>query len=91
MITVGERTFHLAMTVLVLASTLLDGAMRHVLPTWNPPQLGMVTFALGLVWVALAAGYRVRKLEERLRVLDDRIERSERKIDRLDREAAARR
>ena len=53
MLTVGERSFHLAMTALVLASTFLDRAMQAVLPAWNPPQLGLVTFVLGLIWVAL--------------------------------------
>lgn len=90
MITVGERSFHLAMTVLLLASTFVDRGMHALLPTWDPPQLGLVTFVLGLIWVALFAAHRLHKAEERLRVLADRMERSERKIEALDRELAGR-
>ncbi len=79
MVTVGERNFHLLMAGLLLASTVLDSAMRRLLPAWNPPQVGFVTLALGLVWIALFAAYRIRRLDEALRVAEARIERLERR------------
>jgi hypothetical protein len=80
MVTVGERNFHVAMGLLLLGSTFLDRAMAGVLPAWNPPPVGFVTLVLGLVWVALFAGYRIRRLDEALRVAEARVERLERRL-----------
>lgn len=77
---VSERNFHLLMGALLLASLLLDRGVRGVLPSWNPPAVGLASLVLGLVWVGLFAAYRGRLLDDELRVLRDRAERSERKI-----------
>ena len=76
----SENNFHLVMGTLLLLSTFIDPAMRAVLPAWKPPEVGFVTLVLGLVWVALFAGYRGRNLEDRVRVLEDRLDRTERKV-----------
>lgn len=90
MTTIGEQSFHTLMGALLLGSLFLDAAMRSLLPAWNPPQIGLVTFVLGLLWVALFAAYRMRNAGDDMRVLRDRLERAERKIEVLDREAAER-
>ena len=80
MTTLGERPFHLVMAVLVLLSTGIDPAMRALLPAWRPPEVGLVTLALGLIWVALFAAHRGKGLDDRQRVLEDRVQRLERQL-----------
>ena len=87
----GERGFHMLMGGLLLGSTFFDRAMQALSPAWNPPQISLLTLALGLVWVALFAGYRGRNLEDQLRVLDDRLERAQQRIEAHDVELAQRR
>ena len=72
------------MGALLFASTFLDRIVRSALPAWNPPVVSLLTLAIGLVWVALFAAYRIRLLDEQVRVLRDRAERSERKISQLE-------
>ncbi len=54
----GEHQFHLLMGVLVIGSLFLDRLMAKVVATWTPPQVGLITFALGMVWVGLFAAHR---------------------------------
>lgn len=81
--TLGEPGFHWLMAALVAGSLLLDQQARKALPTWSSPAVGMVTFALGLVWVGMACQHRIRELERQRDVLKDRIERLERRTDAL--------
>jgi hypothetical protein len=90
MISIGEQRFHVLMGALVLGSLFLDSIMRSLLPAWNPPQIGLVTFVLGLVWLGLFVAHRMRNAGEQLRVLLDRLDRAERKVDGLERELALR-
>lgn len=77
---VHERGFHLLMGTLLFGSLLLDRVLRGVLPTWNPPTVGLASLVLGLVWVGLFTSHRTRLLDDDVRVLRDRAERAERKI-----------
>ena len=88
--TLSEQQFHLLMGTLLLASTFVDPAMKTLLPSWRAPVVGFLTLVIGLVWVALFAGYRGRNLEDRVRVLEDRLDRAERRIADLDAEQAER-
>ncbi|HLQ37440.1 MAG TPA: hypothetical protein VK348_06550 [Planctomycetota bacterium] len=87
----SENQFHTIMAALVVGSLLLDRAAPKLLPTWSPPLVGVITFALGLVWVALFAAHRFRNLGERIRVLEDRLDRTSRKADLLEDDARRRR
>jgi hypothetical protein len=91
MTTLSERSFHLLMGTLVLASTFVDPALRAALPAWRPPEVGLLTLVLGLIWVGMFAGYRGKNLEDRMRVLEDRLERLQRKLEALDAELTERR
>jgi uncharacterized membrane protein len=91
MTTLSERNFHVLMGALLLGSTILDRVLESATPSWNPPSVSLVTLAVGLVWVALFAGYRGRNIEQRMRVLEDRLERSERRVAAMDAELADRR
>lgn len=82
--TLGENQFHLLMGTLAIGSLFLDDAARKALPTWTMPRVGLVTLALGLCWVALFAGYRMRNLSLRIKVLEDRLERVDRRADTLE-------
>jgi hypothetical protein len=87
----AEGQFHAVMAVLVVASLFLDQGASRVIPTWSNPKIGLVTFALGMVWVALFGAHRVRNLQQQLRVLEDRLERTAARADSLEDEARRRR
>jgi uncharacterized membrane protein len=87
----GENHFHILMACLLVGSLFLDQAARNVLPTWSSPRVGVVTFALGLVWIGLFASYRQRLLHDRIKVLEDRLDRVSRKADLLEDDARRRR
>lgn len=91
MTSLSERQFHVLMGALLLASTVLDRVMENTLPAWDPPQVGLLTLVLGLIWVGLFAGYRGKNLEDRIRVTEDRLERAQNKIEALEVELAERR
>ena len=91
MTSLSERQFHMLMGALLLASTLPDRVMENALPAWDPPQVGLLTLVLGLIWVGLFAGYRGKNLEDRMRVMEDRLERAQNKIEALEVELEERR
>lgn len=74
---VGERNFHLLMGGVFLCAVILENALPEILPAWNPPQIGFVTFIVGLVWVGRYAAWRSELRAERERVLEARLERVE--------------
>ena len=87
----AEGQFHAVMAVLVVASLFLDRGASQLIPTWSNPSIGLVTFALGLVWVALFGAHRLRNLQLQLRVLEDRLDRITARADSLEDEARRRR
>ena len=48
--TVSETRFHLIMGFAVAGSLFLDGGIKSILPTWSPPEVGLTTFVLGLIF-----------------------------------------
>lgn len=78
--TLTETQFHTVMGVLLVGSLFLDEGARALLPTWNPPQIGLISFVLGLVWVGLFAAHRHTKAAERLLVAEDRLQRLENRL-----------
>ena len=89
--TLTEDRFHLLMTVLVIGSLFLDREAPTLLPGWHMPEVGIVTFTLGLCWVALFAAHRIANLHARIQVLADQIERAQRRTDALEDDARQRR
>ena len=71
----GENQFHLLMGILVIGSLFLDRLMTRMVATWTSPQVGLITFALGLVWVGLFAAHRARKTNDRVAVAEDKVDR----------------
>ncbi len=88
--TLQERPFHILMAALVFGSLFLDDFARRSLPAWNPPPVGFITFALGLVWVGMLTHTRSETHSDRARVAEDRIERLERRVAELEDETRAR-
>jgi len=86
-----EPQFHMLMVTLVVASLFADQELPHLLPSWNMPKIGLVTFTLGLCWMALFAGHRVRNLHQRIEVLQDKVDRLSNKTDALEADARHRR
>jgi hypothetical protein len=87
----NDTNFHLRMAALVIAALFLEHLARQHLPYWSSPQIGIVTFVLGLAWVGMAAFHHARALHERLRVLEDKLERLSARTDAIEDERRARR
>lgn len=71
----NDTAFHLRMAAIVLAALFLEQLADRHLPHWNAPTIGVVSFALGLCWVALAAFHHAKATQDRLRAVEARLER----------------
>lgn len=89
--TLNENQFHAVMGVLLFGSLFLDRIATRIIPTWDAPQVGLIPFALGLVWIGRFAAWRGAKDREPVRVLEDRIQRLERRLNAFEDEERARR
>lgn len=87
----SESQFHALMALLAVVSLLLEDQAPRYLPTWSMPRIGLITFALGLCWLALFAAHRFRTLQQRIEVLQDRLERTAQRTDLLEDDARRRR
>ena len=89
--TLHERQFHLLMASLVIASLRLEQEASRLLPLWQMPEIGLLTFTLGLCWLALFAGHRVKNLHLRITVLEERLEHTIRRTEAIEEDVRARR
>jgi hypothetical protein len=87
----NDVPFHLRMAALVIGSLFLEQLAQKHLPHWSSPQIGIVTFVLGLAWVALFAFQLGKVSHDRVRVLEDRIERLTHRVDAAEDSQRARR
>lgn len=87
----NDTAFHLRMAALVIGSLFLEHLAARHLPAWTSPQIGVITFVLGLAWVALMAFHHARATQERLRVLEARLDRTNQLAETLAAELRARR
>lgn len=87
----NDTSFHLRMAALVIASLFLEQLAQKHLPNWTSPEIGVITFVLGLAWVALTAFHHGKALHERLRVAEDQLERLRAHVDALEDDRRARR
>ena len=71
----NDTAFHLRMAALLIASLFLEHMANTRLPNWSSPQIGIVTFVLGLAWVALFAMHHGQAMRDRIRVLEDKLDR----------------
>lgn len=69
----NDTAFHLRMAALLIASMFLEHLASTRLANWSSPRIGVVTFVLGLAWVALAAFHHAKTTQAKLRRLEDRL------------------
>ena len=79
----NDVPFHLRMAALVIGSLFLEQLAKKHLEHWSSPEIGIVTFVLGLAWVALTAFHHARTSEERLRVVEARLQKLQAETDAL--------
>ncbi len=72
---VNDTSFHLRMAALLVFALFLDHLASEHLSHWSSPRIGILPFAMGLVWVGLYAYHVCRTLRDRVRVLEDRVDR----------------
>ena len=71
----NDTAFHLRMAAIVLAALFVEQLAQKHVPFWTSPQIGVVSFAVGLMWVALAAFHHAKATQDRLRAVEARLER----------------
>lgn len=89
--TVSENQFHVLMAVLLIVALFVEDQAPRLLPAWNVPRIGLISFALGLCWLALFAAHRFRNLQQRIDVLEERLDRTTLRTDVLEDDARRRR
>lgn len=87
----NDTTFHLRMAALLIGAMFLEQLATKHLPHWSSPTIGIVTFVLGLSWVALASFHHARFLDDKMRVLQDKFDRLSARTDALEDDRRARR
>ncbi len=70
----NDTNFHLRMAALLVAALFLEHLAATHVPHWSSPRIGIVTFVLGLAWVALAAFWHAKATQDRIRVLEAKLE-----------------
>ena len=87
----NDLAFHLRMAALLIFSMFLEHlAMTH-LPNWSSPRIGVITFVLGLLWVALFAWQHGTSQQARIDALRQQIEHLAARTDNLEEDRRARR
>lgn len=87
----NDTAFHLRMAALVIGSLFLEQLASTRLPNWSSPRIGVVTFVLGLAWVALAAFHHARTMQDKVRVLEDKLDRLAARTDAIEHDRRSRR
>jgi hypothetical protein len=87
----NDTAFHLRMAALVIGSLFLEQLAHKHLPNWSSPQIGIVTFVLGLAWVTLAAFHHAKATQDRVKVLEAKLDRLQTLCDALADDQRARR
>jgi len=87
----NDMSFHMRMAALVIASLFLEHFANTRLPNWSSPEIGIITFVLGMAWVMLFAMHHGVTLQDRIRVLEDKLERTNQLAEMLAEETQKRR
>ncbi len=87
----NDKSFHLRMAALVIGSLCLEQLAKKHLANWSSPEIGVITFVLGLAWVALTTLHFAKAQHERLKVAEDQLQRLREHVDALEDDRRARR
>lgn len=87
----NDTAFHLRMAALLIGSLFLENLAATHLPHWSAPKLGVITFVLGLTWVAMAAFHHAKATQDRVKVLEAKLDRLQALTDALADDQRARR
>lgn len=71
----NDTAFHLRMAALLIPSMFLEHLAATRVAHWSSPRIGVITFVLGLAWVAMAAFHHAKATQDRVRVLEAKLER----------------
>jgi hypothetical protein len=76
----NEARLHTLFGVLFVLSVFLSEQVEKVLPTWNDPKLGLLSFVVAILWLVLFFMSRGSTLNDDVKVLKDRVERMEHRV-----------
>ncbi len=79
---------HLVFGLLFIGSIFLSNQAKKILPTWNDPEIHLLSLAVAFLWLGTIFQRKVKALDDRCKVLKDRLERANAKIDGLERDKA---
>jgi len=80
----NDTNFHLRMAAFVVFALFLEHVADRNLPDWSSPRIGVLPFALGVLWAGLFAWHLAKSLQQRIRVLEDRLDRLTHRADALE-------
>lgn len=89
--TLQEPQFHKLMAGLVAASVLVEHQAPKLMQGLALPDVGLLTFTLGMSWIALFAAHRIHSMSGRIEALEQRLRRTAEATQALEDEARARR
>lgn len=79
-----ESLFHFVFGTLFVLSFLGSPKLAEWFPAWHDPKLGLVSFAIALIWLTAFFMQRGSALLDELKVQRARIERLERQVRELE-------
>lgn len=79
-----EGVLHAVLGTLFIVSFLASPKLEGILPAWHDPKLGLISFAIALIWLTAFFLSRGTALLDELKVQKDRIERLERRLRELE-------
>lgn len=89
--TLQEPQFHKLMACLVAASVLVERQAPSLMHGFELPDVGLLTFTLGMSWLALFAAHRIRTMSEHIEALEQKLRRTAQATQALEDEARIRR
>lgn len=76
----SEARLHTVFGLLFVLSFVGSTQIEHLLPTWNDPKIGLLSFVVAVIWLTLFFIGRGSALLDELKVVRDRLERIEQKV-----------
>lgn len=76
----SEGRLHVVFGILFVVSFFGSDQLQKVLPTWNDPKVGLISFVIALIWLVAFFMQRGGALLDEIKVLRDRVERAESKL-----------
>ena len=80
----SETRVHTIFGILFVLSFFGTEQIAKLLPTWNDPKVGLLSFVIGVLWLTMFFLGRAKPIVDEMKVVRDRLERIENRLQRLE-------